>query len=98
MGEGGQYIYSLLGKEETKRLHKRNGRYIVAPLFKENTFIGFEEGPITDSGVDVLPTGYYAGGMDKGGYLSFVMVTLGHAEDKNYQLLNTSIKEKIFQL
>lgn len=98
LGEGGQYIYSLLGKEETKRLHKRNGRYIAAALFVENTFIGFEEGAITDSGVDVLPTGYYAGGMDKGGYLSFVMVTLGHAEDKNYQLLNTSIKEKIFQL
>lgn len=98
LGEGGQYIYSLLGKEETKKLHKRNGRYIAAALFKENTFIGFEEGIITDNGIDVPPTGYYSGGMDRGGYLSFVLITLGHAEDKVYPLLNTSLKEKIFQL
>ena len=97
-GESGQYVYTLLGKEETKKLYKRNGRYIATALFKENTFIGFEEGIITDRGIDVPPTGYYAGGMDKGGYLSFVLITLGYAEDKTYPLLNTTTKENIFQL
>lgn len=96
--DAGQYVYILLAKEETKKLYKRNGRYIAAALFKENTFMGFEEGILLDEGIDVPPTGYYTGGMDKGGYLSFMLITLGYAEDKTYPLLNTSMKEKIYQL
>lgn len=52
-----------------------------------------------DRGIDVVSTGYYTGGMDKGGYLSFLLITLGYAEDETYPLLlNTPIKEKIYRL
>lgn len=37
-GESGQYVYALLEKEETKKLHKRNGRYIATALFKKKCF------------------------------------------------------------
>lgn len=95
---GGQYIFSLLGKDETKKLYSRDGKYVSTALFRKNAFVGFEEGVLIDNGIEVLPTGYYTGGMDIGGYLSFMLITLGYAGDKSYPLLNTTMKEKIFHL
>ena len=42
--DSGQYVYMLLGGHETKKLKGVNGRYIAVALFRENIFIGFEEG------------------------------------------------------
>jgi len=96
--QGGQYVYLLLGKNETKKLKNKDGRYIAVALFKENLFIGFEEAIITDKGVDVIPGGHYQG-MDIGGYISFCIITLAYANNKQLPILkNDLIKEKIFTL
>jgi len=98
--EGGQYVYLLLGHKETKALKKVNGRYICTAMFKTNFFIGFEEAIITEKGISVLPTGYYESGMDVGGFLSFVIITLeyasGFADLPIFQ--SNTIKEKIYCL
>lgn len=98
--DGGQYVYMLLSKGETKKLKNRDGRYIAVALFKENTFVGFEEAYILEKGLEVLHTGYYETGMDKGGFLSFVIVFLSYLHKSNtLNLLDDSINkttEKIF--
>lgn len=97
--EGGQYVYLLLGKNETKSLKNKDGRYIAVALFKGNFFIGFEEGFITDRGIDVLPSGHYEGGMDRGGYISFCVITLAYANKKQLQVHKTdTVKETMFEL
>lgn len=97
---GGQYVYMLLDEHETKALKNINGRYICAALFKENIFIGFEEAYITDRGLQVLNTGHYEAGMDRGGYLSFVLITLAYADSRTgFELYKSdNIKEKIYLL
>lgn len=97
---GGQYVYTLLGNKETESLKKRSGRYIAVALFMNNFFIGFEEGYITEKGIQVENTGYYNGGMDVGGYISFVIIALSYAGDKtNHPLLtNMKVTEDIFCL
>ncbi|WP_188930057.1 hypothetical protein [Puia dinghuensis] len=81
--DGGQYCFILLGKHETKELKKTEGRYIAAALFMENIFLGFEEGVITEKGLQVWHTGYYSNAMDIGGFLSFVMVFLAYLNSKD---------------
>lgn len=54
---GGQYVYMLLSKQETKQLKNIDGRYIATALFKENVFCGFEEGYVTEEGLRLLETG-----------------------------------------
>ena len=96
---GGQYVYLLLGKQESKSLKKCDGRYICSALFKNNFFIGFEEGVITEKGIQVFPNGYYESGMPIGGYLSFVIVTLAYASKTELPLYESEkIKEKIYIL
>ena len=96
----GQYVYLLLGKEETKALKKVDGHYLCAALFRSNFFIGFEEAIITSHGLSVFPTGHYEAGMDRGGYLSFVAVTLGLAGNQiNLPVYQSEkIKETIYIL
>lgn len=94
----GQYVYMLLGGQETKKIKGVNGRYIAVALFRENFFIGFEEGYIQEDGIQVAPTGNYENGMDVGGYISFVLITLGFAGDKSHPLAITNTKESIYQL
>lgn len=94
----GQYLYVLLGVQETKKLKRRYGRYIAVALFKGDFFIGFEEGYITDSGIQVEHTGHYENGMDIGGYISFVLITLGFAGEKELQLSETTTIEKVYTL
>lgn len=96
--DSGQYVYMLLGGHETKKLKGVNGRYIAVALFRENFFIGFEEGYIKEDGIQVAPTGNYENGMNVGGYISFVLITLGYAGDKPHPLVGTSTKENIFLL
>ena len=97
--DGGNYVYMLLGKEETKALKGMNGRYICTAFFQKNHFIGFEEAIITNQGLGVMNTGYYEGGMELGGYLAFVIVTLAYANNKNLRLYKSDrIREKIFVL
>ena len=97
--QGGQYVYLLLGKNETKQLKNREGRYIAVTLFKGNFFIGFEEGIITDRGIDVMQTGHYEAGMDVGGYISFCIITLAYANKKTLQAYESiTIKEPIYLL
>lgn len=97
--DSGQYVYMLLGKQETKKLKNRNGRYIAVALFKKNVFIGFEEGIILDEGgVDVFPTGEYASGMDRGGFISFVLITLAYAGDGPHTVMDTKLKETVYKL
>ena len=94
-----QYVYLLLGEKDTKKLKKVDGRYIAVALFSGNHFIGFEEGIIIKGkGIQVSSTGHYAGGMDLGGYISFVLITLAYAGDTQHSLLETDVKENIYQL
>lgn len=96
---GGQYVYLLLGKNETKRLKGMEGRYMAVALFRNNFFIGFEEAIITDRGMQVMQTGNYEAGMDIGGYLSFCIITLSYANNKELPTYeNESVKEVIYKL
>lgn len=94
----GQYLYVLLGVQDTKKLKKRDGRYIAVALFKGDFFVGFEEGLITDKGIQVEHNGRYENGMDVGGYISFVLITLGYAEDRDRNLIDTQTNERIYKL
>ncbi len=95
----GHYVYLLLGKHETKEIKKKEGRYVAVALFKSNFFIGFEEGIVHEKGIEVFKTGNYEGGMDVGGYISFCLITLAHANNKNLRVYkNEQIKETIFEL
>lgn len=84
--QGGQYVFLLLGKNETKKIKKREGRYIAVALFKENFFIGFEEAIITERGIDVIPGGHYEG-MDLGGNISFCIIALAYSNKIQLPLL-----------
>ncbi|GEM63939.1 hypothetical protein SF1_19210 [Sphingobacterium faecium NBRC 15299] len=72
--DGGQYVYLYLPPDKAK-IKGIQGAYLCTALFKENLFIGFEEA-IVNKGFSVIPSGYYSGGMDIGGYLSFVSICL----------------------
>lgn len=96
--DGGQYLYLLLGVQETGKLKKRNGRYIAVALFQGDLFIGFEEGYITERGVQVEHTGHYENEMPVGGYISFVLVTLAFAGDKQHELFENATTEIIYKL
>lgn len=96
--DGGNYVYLLLSEEVTKSFKKHDGRYIATAMFVKNFFIGFEEGYITDRGIEVADTGIYDSGMDRGGYLSFVIVALGCASSKKLIKLSTEkVKESIYK-
>lgn len=96
--DGGQYVFTFLGEKETAGVKRKKGRYIGAALFKENVFIGWEEGYLLPNGIAVEPGGFYDSGMDVGGFISFVMVTLAYAGDKQYPLAQSDMKEKIYML
>lgn len=97
--DGGSYVYILLSEETTKGFKKHEGRYIATALFLKNYFIGFEEGYITDHGIEVADTGIYDSGMDRGGYLSFLLITLACANDKKKEKLqNIKVKENIYKI
>lgn len=95
---GGTYVYNLLGVNDTKNLHKKDGRYISVALFKEDVFLGFEEAIITKKGVEVFNTGIYTGGMEIGGYISFCMIVLAYSKNKTSILELDSVSEKIVEL
>ena len=96
---GGQYVFLLLGKHETKQLHNQAGRYMAVALFKENFFIGFEECLITEKGIQVFQTGHYEGGMDVGGYISFCIITLAYANGRQLKELELpGVRETIYEL
>ncbi|WP_146202330.1 hypothetical protein [Dyadobacter jejuensis] len=97
MKEGATYVYMLLSKQETKGLKNLDGCYIAVALFIRDVFLGFEEGVITNNGIEVNQTGIYNGGMDIGGYISFVIITLSHAEGKTFKLVEC-VSEKIISL
>lgn len=100
--DGGTYVYNLLGVNETKSLHKKEGRYMSVAFFKGDVFLGFEEAIINvvglQKGLQVQETGIYTGGMDIGGYLSFCIITLAYARDKVHLLQSESVSEKIIKL
>lgn len=73
--DGGQYVYLYLPPGKAKMKGIESDGYLATALFKGNVFIGFEEA-IVGRGLSVMPTGYYEGGMDIGGYLSFTIVCL----------------------
>lgn len=99
MKNGGQYVFLLLGKNETKAFKKRDGRYMATALFRENFFIGFEEAIIGEKGIEVMQTGHYEAGMDVGGYLSFCIISLAYAHKKSLpDYKSDTIKEKIYML
>jgi hypothetical protein len=97
--EEGNYVYMLLGHHETKAIKGMDGRYFCTALFKKNMLLGFEEAIITEQGLGVMNTGYYDGGMDLGSYLSFVIVALAYANNKNLRLYQSDkIKETVYVL
>ncbi|MBX3253894.1 MAG: hypothetical protein KF862_07100 [Chitinophagaceae bacterium] len=81
--EGGQYVYLYLPAD--KDIKKVGGAYIATALFKRNAFIGFEEA-VLDGGFGVMSGGFYKGGMDRGGYLSFVSISLSFFRDNTSEL------------
>lgn len=96
----GQYVYLLLNEHQTNVVKELEGKYFAVALFKNNLFIGFEEGLIRGNKLDVLPGGYYSAGMDVGGYLSFSAIFLSYLTQKtDHPLLKKEINktdEKIF--
>lgn len=95
----GQYVYLLLSETETRQMKEKKGMYFAVALFKNDFFIGFEEGYIQARGIEVENSGYYASGMDKGGYISFVIVTLSYAAGKELPILTApGVKERIYEL
>lgn len=99
LAKGGQYVYMLLGVQESKKIKNVNGRYIAAALFIKDVFIGFEEAIIQDKGISIIPSGHYENDMPVGGYISFVMITLSYASKSNLKKLeNLQVSEQIFEL
>lgn len=97
--QNGQYLYNLLGVQETKKLKGKKGRYIAVALFRGDFFVGFEEGYITERGIQVEQTGHYSIGMPPGGYISFILVTLAFAGEKDHKLIeNNKTNEIIYKL
>lgn len=96
--DGGQYVFMFLGEKETMQIKRQKGRYIAAALFKNNVFVGWEEAYILPEGLSVVPGGYYDNGMDVGGYLSFVIVTLSYAAEKEFPFMECKLKESIYKL
>ena len=97
--EEGCFVYLILGNRVTMKLKGMDGHYICAAFFKKNFLLGFEEGIITDKGLLIMNSGYYEGGKDTGVYLSFTVVTLQYAKNKNLRLYETDrVKEKIYIL
>lgn len=97
--DGGQYVYLLLSEKVTRQIKKKDGIYFAVALFKNNFFIGFEEGYIQKKGgIKLENSGYYAG-MDKGGYISFAVITLSYAAGKELPILTApGVKERIYEL
>lgn len=92
--DGGQYVYLYLSPDIAK-IKGVKGVYLCTALFRENVFIGFEEAVI-HNGFSVMPTGYYAGGMDIGGYLSFVSICLSFFLDASKEVgtgINTTAEK-----
>ena len=96
--EGGQYVYLLLGVNDTKTYKRLKGRYIAVALLKEDFLIGFEEAIITEKGIEVPESGVYSNGMDKGGYISFVAITLAHAGENYKETVESKTQETIYKL
>lgn len=96
--DGGQYLYMLCDVKETKNIKNKDGRYIAVALFRKNFFIGFEEGYISERGIQIAETGHYENNMPIGGYISFVLITLGYANNRELSLLESPTKEKIYCL
>ena len=96
--DGMQYVYVLLDAEETEKLKKRKGQYIAVGLFKEDYFLGFEEGYIFEGGIGIKAGYYEFDSMPAGGFVSFVLITLAYAVDSKKPALETSVKEKIIKL
>lgn len=95
--DGGTYVYCLKSVQETKALHKEDGRMFSVAFFNKNLFLGFEEGIIKNQ-LSVKPTGIYVQDMPPGGYLSFCSIVLGYAMGREKPVEVTGIKEKIILL
>ena len=97
---GGQFVYVVLGKPETKVVKNLNGNYLCAANYQSNLFIGFEEGLIMEEGLDDMPTSFFCDGSTNGAYLAFVIICLAYAQKKApLELYQTpQIKETIYIL
>ena len=97
---GGQFVYVVMGKPETKAVKNLKGNYLCAASFQSNLFIGFEEGIIINEGLDDMPTSYFSDGATNGAYLAFIIICLSYAQKqaplKQYQ--TQKIKETIYIL
>lgn len=96
--DGGQYVYWLLGVQETKVLKGENGQYIAIAFFKENLFIGFEEAIVTNNDLQIMKTGHYSDNMDIGSHLSFVLIFLGYLHQKTAFPLLSNEKNKTSEI
>lgn len=95
MRDGGQYMYILLPSNISQKMKGVNAPYFCVALFSNDLFIGIEECFII-GGMDILPTGRYNSGMDKGGYLSFAAIALSFLLDADIQASNNQTSEFIF--
>lgn len=92
--QGGQYIYTILNAVSAKNIKGVNGPYVAVALFLKNTFLGFEEGFLASTGLQVMPTARY-NAMDIGGYISFVAITLSYMSDAKKDAPDNRTTEKI---
>lgn len=97
---GGQFVYVVMGKPETRVVKNLNDNYLCAAKFQRNLFIGFEEGRIIQESLDDMPTSYFSDGSTNGSYLAFVIICLAYAQKQiPLKQYNTqTVKETIYIL
>ena len=103
---GGQFVYIVMGKPETRALKHLKGNYLCVARFQSNYFNGFEESTIVECGELDEPTHFFSDDEEgenpatPGSYLAFLIVLLAYAQEKAPLQLYQSpkIKEAIYIL
>lgn len=73
-----------------------DGRLIAVTLFKGNTFVGVEEGLITEKAINILPTGYFPKdeGLTPGCFITFLITFLSHINGiKDFPLIDKNFNQ-----
>lgn len=98
--QGGQYLYLYLDAGMANKLRKVPYPYLCTTFIAKDFFVGIEEAYFTDQGISIEEGGIYSGGMDKGGYVSFVIISLDYLRTHKTRLMKgeNRTKEAVYTL